>query len=440
MSKIKKLFTNLKDFKFSLFFALCFLSLFPAIYEIIKTYLISTTSNSAGIDIIGQMEWFDLIDETIRAFLIIPLYSLLNRILKKDKENFSKNVFKTGILTCIIYTLFSIVIFIYGIKLVGYMNPEEVDIHVVFQYLSLETIAFTIGIIPSFINVIFVVIGKARNVYIFLIIKVLIGIVCDLTLIPHLGVNGVAISNIVSNVVMSIGGILLLIKGRYILPCLLHISDFPLLMSWIQIGASSGGGQFLDNIVYALMVSKMVNSVSEQGNYWAANNFIWQLLLIPILALSEVIKHDCKNEYRELNKSNYYMIAFFSVLIWAVFIPFYSSFFKNIEQLGNYQMITSITLKLLPFYIFYAISIIPDSIFVGYGKTSYTFITSLIVNIFYYGVFYILYITNNITMDMNTIILMFGFGIVLHSIVGIIEMFIFSNRTSKNIQKNIDEI
>ena len=147
MSKIKKLFTNLKDFKFSLFFALCFLSLFPAIYEIIKTYLISTTSNSAGIDIIGQMEWFDLIDETIRAFLIIPLYSLLNRILKKDKENFSKNVFKTGILTCIIYTLFSIVIFIYGIKLVGYMNPEDVDIHVVFQYLSLETIAFTIGII-----------------------------------------------------------------------------------------------------------------------------------------------------------------------------------------------------------------------------------------------------------------------------------------------------
>jgi len=42
----------------------------------------------------------------------------------------------------------------------------------------------------------------------------------------------------------------------------------------VQIGVFSGLQVFIDNIIYALMVVKMVNMVNEQGNYWVANNFI----------------------------------------------------------------------------------------------------------------------------------------------------------------------
>lgn len=59
----------------------------------IETFVISTNVSTAGIDVIGQIEWFDLIDKTIQAFLIIPLYSILNAILKKDSDNFSSGVF-----------------------------------------------------------------------------------------------------------------------------------------------------------------------------------------------------------------------------------------------------------------------------------------------------------------------------------------------------------
>lgn len=48
------------------------------------------------------------------------------------------------------------------------------------------------------------------------------------------------------------------------------------------------------------MICKMVNMVAEQGNYWIANNFIWGWLLIPITALSEVIRRDCKDGYAKL--------------------------------------------------------------------------------------------------------------------------------------------
>ena len=77
----KNKFKLLKTFDWKLFISLVLLSLVPAIIQTIETFVISTNLSTSDIDIIGQIEWFDLIDETIRAFLIIPLYSILNKII-----------------------------------------------------------------------------------------------------------------------------------------------------------------------------------------------------------------------------------------------------------------------------------------------------------------------------------------------------------------------
>lgn len=75
----------------------------------------------------------------------------------------------------------------------------------------------------------------------------------------------------------------------------------------------------------------------------------------------------------------------------------------------------------MPFYVAYAGCAIIDSIFVGLGKTGYNAVNSLIINIGYYGIFYVLYLTKTVRFGMNTIILMFGFGMVVHYIVSLIE-------------------
>lgn len=111
------------------------------------------------------MEWFDLIDETLRAFLIIPLYSILNKLLKHDGENVAKHTFKVGVIAFALYTLFSVGVLIYGSVLVAAMNPAEVDLAVTNHYLQLETVAFMVGILPNFFNVVFVVVCKDKNVY-----------------------------------------------------------------------------------------------------------------------------------------------------------------------------------------------------------------------------------------------------------------------------------
>ena len=178
----------------------------------------------------------------------------------------------------------------------------------------------------------------------------------------------------------------------------------------------------------------MVNMVAEQGNYWIANNFIWGWLLIPISALSEVIRRDCKDGYNNLKQFNYYFIASAVVLLWAITIPLWTPFYRYAENLSNANEIFSITIKLAPFYIAYAGCAIIDNIFVGLGKTIYNAINSLIINLVYYGIFYILYITGAITFTMDVIILMFGFGMVVHLAVSLVEEKLFLRKFARKRQ------
>ena len=67
------------------------------------------------------------------------------------------------------------------------------------------------------------------------------------------------------------------------------------------------------------------------------------------------------------------------------------------------------------------------------NRLRYNAVNSLIINLGYYGIFYVLYRTNSITFDMNTIILMFGFGMVVHYVISLIQEKVFFKKT-----ENID--
>lgn len=300
------------------------------------------------------------------------------------------------------------------------------------RYLQLETIAFMIGIIVSFVNVVFIVVGKSKNVYLFLVVNTVLSLIADCILIPDFGVYGIAISNIAVNILLAVFSFGLLYKQGYVKLCKFQKNDISVIKSWCKIGVFSGVQQFVDNLIYALMICKMVNMVAEQGNYWNANNFIWGWLLIPITALAEIIKRDCKDGYKNLKQFNYYFVAGTVVIIWAISIPLWTPFYQYAEHLSNANELFLITIKLVPFYIAYIGSVIIDSIFIGLGKTVYNMITSLMINFIYYGVFYILYVTNAITFTLDVIILMFGLGNVAHWIISLIEEKVFLKKRADN--------
>jgi hypothetical protein len=431
---IEEKYSQLKSFNWPLWIALCSLALIPAVYQAIKTFLISASSQNEAFHIIGQMEWFDLINETLQAFLIVPLYSMLNQIFKKQTDQFAGAAFKTGLLVFVLYTVFSMGVFLYGKILLKAMNTDGIEFTTAIRYLYLETGAFMIGIVVSFVNVVFVVTEKHRNVYLFLIIRTFLSLVADFILIPRLYIYGVAVSNIVVNTVLALISIPLLYTQKYLKFCRFQKSDITLFKEWCRIGAFSGLNQFLDNFIYAVMVCKMVNMVEEQGNYWLANNFIWGWLLIPISALAEVIRSDCKNGYTKLKRFNYYFIVCAVIAFWAFSVPTWKPFYRSVENLYNADEIFTLTIKLVPFYIAYAGGAIIDNIFIGLGKTVYNMVNSLIINFGYYGSFYVLTLTHAIDFDMNTIILMFGFGMVFHFVISLAEEKIFQRKNRIGLQ------
>ncbi len=429
MTRLKELFSGLKEFHFKLFFSLCLLSLFPFIYQTVNAFLVSSVE---GLNVIGQMEWYDLIDDTLKAFLIIPLYSVLNRAIKKDRQHFSAHVFKALLISLAVYIVFSLVVYFVTLNLVDYMNNESIDLEEVTFHLQMETIANIIYIVTAICDVAFVVIGKSRNVYLLMIMQMILGIIGDFVLIPKYGVIGVSYTNIMTNSVLALTAVALLIYGKNIKPAKLDSSDMPLVKQWIKIGFFSGIQLLLDNLVYAYIISRMVNLVSEEGSYYVSTLFILNFALVPIFALAEVIRHDCVDDYRKLKHRNYYFVAIISLSLVALTIPAWSPFFQYVEQLSDYQEVYSITIKLFPFYIAFALSMIPDSIFIGTGKTMYLMINSLIINIGYYLIFFILYQLRLINMTMDNIILIYGSGLILHLIVSLVEERVFLKKLKQS--------
>lgn len=428
-AKIKQWWTTFKTFDWKMYLALCLLALVPAIYQTVITKLITINTNPGALDIIGQMEWFDLIDETICAFLIVPMYSVLSKAYKK--EHFNKVVFKLGIIVVGLYALFSIGTFFWGVGMINYMNPNEIDVAAAFRYLSLETIAFMVGIVFSYACVVFLVIDKSRYMYAFLVAKILLALLSDFALIPSMGINGIAVSNIIANSIMGVLAVVLLVVIKQIRPGKFTKEDLPHLKDWGRVGLFAGGQQFIDNIVYALMICKLVNAVSESGNYWVANNFIWGWLLIPITCLVEIIRKDAGADGYKLKQINYYSITAFTLIVWFALIPSYQWFFGTVEGLDNPGRIFEIVVKNLGFYVAYAFSQIPDAIFVGMGKTKYNAINSLFCNIVYYGIWFILYKTGAVVMTMDMIIVMFGVGNIVHWGVSLVEEKVFLRREIK---------
>lgn len=428
---MKKIRSNLKAFHWRLWLSLCALALIPAVYQTVKTFLLSSSGQAGVFDIIGQMEWFDLINETLQAFLIVPLYAVLNRVFQDRRAEFAEAVYKTGLCAVLLYALFSVGVLFCGAKLLAAMEPGAIDMTAAAAYLRLETQGFLAGVAVSFANVVFVVIGRARNVWIFLAVRTALAMAADFLLIPRLGVYGAAASNILVNVLLTVVCMHLLYRQGYIRPCRFRRGDAAMLREWGRIGVFSGLQQFIDNLIYAVMVCKMVNMVAGQGNYWLANNFIWGWLLISVSALAEVIRSDCKDGYRALRQGNYYVIAAASVLLWAVTVPLWVPFFRDVQGLDNAADIFAIVIRLAPFYIAYAGCAIIDSIFVGLGKTGYTAVNSLLLNLGYYGVFYLLYRARAITFTMDTIILMFGFGMVVHYAISLVQERVFLRRRER---------
>lgn len=414
-------------FPVNLFCSLLLLGFVPFLYTLVRTNLIADGPSAEGLSIAGHIEWFDLINETIQAFLIVPLYALLNQCIE-DRDKLKERIFQTFLIVNVVYILFSVCILVYCSRIVSAMTTNQIG--EVTGYLKLETIGFVIGNVVSFVNVLFVILEKPFYIYAMVLLKTIFTIIGDFFFIPLFGVNGAAYSNIAVNTVCVI--LCLVAVRREDLIAVSFRFKKPFLKKYGFIGLFGGAQILLDNLIYAAIVCKMVNQVAEQGNYWVANNIIWGLLLIPISALAEIIKKELRGKATLKNMKYYNIIIIVVFLMWLCFIPLLNPFLKYVMGIENYGEIRQILVLLIPFYLAYSYTVLFDNILIGNGKTQYCFIISGIVNLVYYPIVYGLVLKGVFVPDMTFICMMFGFGMVTHLGCSVICLLIYNGRLEKN--------
>lgn len=390
-----------KDFK--LYGSLILYALLPSVYLLIRMQIVAVSG--VDINIMGQIEWFDLIDEVLVTALTVPLYFLL----KPDKEKTAPDKNCAAFLASFaVYTAFTIVVMMKIGSIAKFMNAENAV-----QYLFMQALSMLAGFVGTFMVMIFTLNDDDKLVRRLLVSRLCLQVVADWIFISSFKDVGAAYAEIAVNAVIGLIAVLSA-YGKGYLKFAMPGKDF--LKDWCKIGAFAGIQMFLDNFIYAVMVCKMVNAVSESGNYWVANNFIWGWLLVPVTCLVEVIK---KNDKIRLTMKNCWRYLIMIFAVWLITMPRWKSFISG-PMASDGNVIMKIVLPLVPFYITYMISAVIDGWFVSHGRTIYNAINSLIVNVGYYGIIYLAFKRGMFAENMMFIIGMFGCGMLVHMAASIL--------------------
>ena len=420
-----KIINSLKNINYKLFFSLLIMGLCPTIYTTLRVIYLGDLPGEWSYSIAGQLSWINLIYEIINEAILLPLFYFVGKNLL-DKKEFTNKV-KTGlIITLCIYALLTILLNIFIEPLLNLMATNSEIIEASISYIRLESIANIFIVLSNFMLIALVTLGKDKKVYSLTFVKLLLCMILDLFLVSsldvsmNLGVNGIAISNIIVNSGLCIFIAYLLYKED------INIFnkdklDFKWSKEFFKIGGVSGIESFVRNFFYIVMISRMVNIVNEQGIYWVANNFIWGYLLLPITSLGELIKQEISTSSKALkhNTLGYFTITFIICLMWIITIPLYKPFMVHVLNYSDVDKLYNLVMILLGFYVLYAFQNVFDSTFYGLGKTPYMLFESVITNVIYYGICFIFYITKLWTPSLIGIALMFGIGNAFDSIVSL---------------------
>lgn len=410
----------LKSVNYRLWLAILATMLLPTVYQTVRIFFLGDMPNDSGINIASQLQWLNLFYEVVQEALILPLFFLLGKSID-DKKDFSNKV-RTGlVVTGGIYFIVSIIIIACARPLIVFMQQETAIIEQTVTYIRLETVAALFSTLWRFMSVVLVTLKKDSYMYILLGVQMVLSVIFDTFLVSNLsvsaklGVNGIAITNIIVNLIIFAVSIVLLYREKINLFAKVKWS-FAWLKEWFKVGKFSGIESLLRNFAFMIMVVRMVNIVAEQGNYWIANSFIWNWLLIPGLALADLVKKEIGENKENIRTKTFGYIALTSIFagIWLLSIPLWKPFLQYVMNVAEYETVFKIVLIETGFYITFLFnSCICDSTFYGLGKTNYMLIQSLCIDGFYYGVMFVLYLTGIFVPTLLGIALMFGIGMTL---------------------------
>lgn len=416
-----------KNINIRLLIALISMMALPSLYQTIRVNFLGDLPSDSGINIASQILWLSLIYEIAQEALILPLFYLFGKSLSNTEE--FENKVQTGFIVILgITACLSAILFIYSQNIVIFMEQSEQIVERTTQYIRLETVAIMFATLVKYMTVIIISLNKDKYIYGFLAVQMILSIFLDSVFFGpfefslNMGVIGIAWTNIIVNVAILLATYISI--RQYGLKLLsVNQMSFTWMKEWWTTGVFSGLESLVRNIAFIVMIIKMINMVEEQGNYWVANSFIWGWLLLPALALSELVKRDVGEDVKNIarNTKGYFSLGLIFVAIWCITIPFWQSFLANVMNVQDIKTVMYIVgIQTVFYFVFIFNNSILDATLYGLGKTNYMFFQSLWINVGYYGAMFVLYKLEVFTPTLLSICLMFGFGILIDLIPTVI--------------------
>lgn len=417
----------MRSLNIKLWFAFLLISLIPAIQNIIRLHFIGDMPNEWGFNIASQIQWLNIIYEIIKEGLLIPLFYMLSLSHHKNDKNLESNAFVGLFIVFIIHIIISFFIFIFSNDLLDVVNLSPELKELTNQYIKLESIAIIFSVSSEYLIIYLATLGRIKEMIWFSVLKSFLLISSDFFLIStsdyslNLGINGIAISNIFINIILSCYVLFSSSLLRYALSNKYNLFNIVWIKNWFKIGAFSGLESLIRNAVFFIMILSMMNKIGEQGTFWITNNIIWGILLAPAIALAEVVKRDVSYSSKCIvTNTRYYILAIiiFSIL-WLGSIPFWESMLSKVLKINNPTVIHLMTIQTVFYIVFMFNNSILDATLAGLGLTKYLLVQSIIVNIGYYSIVYFLYRQGYLEMSLDNIAYIFGGGMIVDVIPSI---------------------
>ncbi|MFC2020721.1 MATE family efflux transporter [Chloroflexota bacterium] len=428
----------LKQWDWALFGLIFLYMALPRFYRSYSVYLIGNAiPDTNALAIVAQWQFIELLLEVAQETFVLAIFFFVGRGMQRSEG--PGPPIRTALTSILLFSsVLAVILFVLSDNFVAVMGTPESIRDITSQFLRIKTATIPLVLLSMASVIIVETVNRKRFILTLAILQVVYLFIFDslfyggYSFSLNLGVLGVAWSEIAAGSCLFITTLVLL--RHIIFDKVNNLLSFFTLQDWrsyLRVGGWSGFDSLVRNVAYFFMIVRLLNLIGESsiGGYYLAMHIIWSFLLVPVLALSESTKVLIANHSADIYKVRqiwYSALAIggIIILVWLVLLPFWSNlagFLNPNIEIVDYS--TKAMMILIVPYILLALNLVTDSIFYGVGKTQYQAYQAIITNGTVYVIAFIAYLTNLWTPTFTSILVLFGIGIVVDSLLTVYYAF-----------------
>jgi len=429
---IKNTINLLRQWDWGLFLLIFLYMALPQFYRSYSVYLIGNAiPDTNALATVAQWQFIELLLEIVQETFVLAIFFFVGKGLQ-SKEGCGQPI-RTSLSSILLFSIIIAgVLLVVSDNFVNIIGTPEAIRQTTSTFLKIKSAGVPIYLLSLAVVVVVETINKKRIILSLAVLQVVYRFILDslfyggYSFSLGLGVLGVGWADLAASFMILMSAFFMI---RNILfekiSKVKSFFSFKGLKTYLGVGGWSGLDSLVRNFAYFFMVVRLLNLLGEDSTagYYLAMHIFWSFLLVPILALSESAKVMIANHSSDLPKVRTLWFSSLGIggiiiLLWLVFLPFWGNF---AGLLNSNRTIVNLSVQamvlLIGPYILFALNTVTDSIFYGVGKTKYQAYQAIITNGTVYVVAFLSYLTGFWTPTFNSIMILFGIGIVVDSIL-----------------------